>query len=194
MTKESVMSEYGDLFWGVGILPDKTKLHLLDDAIPVIIPPTCVPEALKSGLKLELQQMVKDEIITPVTEPTDWVHPIVVVKNPHGILRICLDPKQLNEAIRRPHYVTSTFAKLDGAKYFSMLNRTRVSWSVQLNKQSSYVTTFATPFGRYRYLRLPYGISSSSDIFSQKVNQIFEGINGIQTLVDFYFNMGKHPM
>jgi hypothetical protein len=121
MTKESVMSDSGELFWGVGILPGKSKPHLLDDAIPVITPPSCVPvhKMFKSRLKLDVRQMVKDEIITPVTEPTDWVYPIVVVKNPNGILRICLDQKQLNEAIRRPHYVTSTFddvtAKLDGA-------------------------------------------------------------------------------
>jgi hypothetical protein len=81
MTKESFMSEYGDLFWGVFNLPGKSKLHLLNDAIPVITPPRCVPvhPMFKSRPKLELQQMVKYEIITPLTEPTDWLHPIVVV-------------------------------------------------------------------------------------------------------------------
>jgi hypothetical protein len=63
------------LFNGVGILPGKSKQRLNDDAIPVITLQRRVPEALKSPL-------VKDEIITPVTEPSDWVHFIVVVEKP----------------------------------------------------------------------------------------------------------------
>ena len=97
MTKESMLSEYGDLFKGVGIIPGKSKLHLSDDAVPVITAPRRIPEAIRSRLKLELEQMVKDEIISPVTEPTDWVHPIVVVEKPNNKLRICLDPERLND-------------------------------------------------------------------------------------------------
>ena len=99
ITKECVMSEYSDLFKGIGTLPGKSKLYLRDNAVPVIAAPRRVPEALKSRLKQELDQMVKHEIITPVTEPTDWVHPIVVVEKSNGALRVCLDAKPLNDAI-----------------------------------------------------------------------------------------------
>lgn len=80
MTKSRVMTKYSDLFKVVGTLPGKSKLHLRDDAVPVIAAPRRIPEALKSRLKKELDQMVMDKIITPVTEPTDWVHPIVLIE------------------------------------------------------------------------------------------------------------------
>ena len=57
----------------------------------------------------------------------------------------------------------------------------------------SYLTTFATLFGRYRYLRLLYGILASSDIFGQKVNEIFEGLPGIHPLVDDILVWGRTP-
>ncbi|XP_052778759.1 uncharacterized protein K02A2.6-like [Mya arenaria] len=197
VNKEYVMSEYSDLFKGVGILPGKSKLYLREDAIPVITPPRRVPEALKSRLKAELDQMFKDEIISPVTEPTDWVHPIVVVEKPNGKLRICLDPKPLNDSIRRPNYAMSTLddvtVKLAGATQFSLLDLTHAYWSVQLDEESSYLTTFATPFQRYRFLRLPYGCKASSDIFCQKVNEIFEGLSGIHPLVDDILIWGRTP-
>ena len=69
--------------------------------------------------------MENDQIIRKVIEPTDWVNSLVVVEKPKtGKLRICLDPKALNEAIRRPHYPMSTLedvtAKLTNATCFSI--------------------------------------------------------------------------
>ena len=52
--------------------------------------------------------MEKMEIIKRVNEPTDWVNSMVVVEKPNGNLRICLDPKHLNKAIKRPHYAIPT--------------------------------------------------------------------------------------
>jgi hypothetical protein len=131
--------------------------------------------------------MVKDKIITPVTEPTDWVHSILVVEKPNGKLRICLDPKLLNDAIPRPHYTMPTLddvtAKLAGTKHFSLLDLTHAYCKVELDDESSFLTTFAKPFQRYRYLRLPYGCKASSDNFCQKVNVVFEGLAGVHPLV-----------
>jgi len=196
-TKETVMKVYGDVFKGVGVLPGKCHLHLKEGAIPTVNPPRRIPEALKSKLKKELDQMVKDKIIRRVTEPTDWVNSIVVVEKPNtGKLRICLDPKALNEAIRRPHFKTPTLedvtAQLAGAKYFSILDITHAYWSVELDDESSLLTTFHSPTGeRYCYLRLPFGISSSGDIFQRKVTEIFEGLPGIQAIVDDTLIYGK---
>ena len=66
-------------------------------------------------------------------------------------------------------------------QYFRL---THAYWSVKLDETSSYLTTFSTPFGRYRYLRLPFGISASSDLFQLKCNEIFEGLPGVTAIVD----------
>ena len=76
------------------------------------------------------------------------------------------------------------FSQLSGAKTFSKLNITRAYWSIKLENESSYLTTFSTPFGRYRYLRLPFGISASSNLFKQKMEEICEGLSGVKAIVD----------
>ena len=56
---------------------------------------------------------------------------------------------------------------------------------------SNLMTTFSTPFGRYRYLRLPFGISASSDLFQLKYNEIFEGLPGVTAIVDNILIYGR---
>ena len=131
--------------------------------------------------------------ITKVTEPTDWVNSIVVAEKPKtGKLRVCLDPKALNEVMRRPHYPMPTIddvtTKLAAATCFSLLDITHAYWCIKLCKESSYLTTFSTPSGRYRYLRLPFRISASSEIFQMK---IFEGMPGVAAIVDDILIFGR---
>ena len=194
MSKQSVQNEFADLFTGVGVLPGKSKLYLKENVVPVVNPPRRVPEALKSRFKDELDPMEKDAIIARVTQPTDWVNSIVLVEKPKtGKLRVCLDPKALNDAIRRPHYQMPTLddVRLSGAKTFSKLDITHAYWSIELEEESSYLTTFSTPFGRYRYLRLPFGISASSDLFQQKMGEICEGLSGVKAIVDDILVYGR---
>ena len=68
--------------------------------------------------------------------------------------------------------------KLAGATHFNLLDLTHAYWSVQLDEESFYLTTFPTPFQTCRFLRLSYGCKASSDIFWLKDNEIFEGISG----------------
>lgn len=196
LNKESVLSDYKDLFEGIGVIPGTCKLHLKPDAIPVVNPPRRVPEALRNRLHEELDRMENNDIIAKVNTPTDWVNSLVVVEKPNtGQLRICLDPKALNDAIRRPHYPMPTLddvtSQLAECKYFSLLDITHAYWSVRLDEESSYLTTFSTPFGRYRYLRLPFGIKSSQDIFVQKIDEIFGDLTGVRTIVDDILISGR---
>ena len=118
---------YGELFKGIGVIPGEVKLHLKDKAVSVVNPPRRKPEALKSRLKCELDNMENDQIIVKVNEPTDWLNSLVVVEKPQtGKLRICLDPKTPNEAIRRPHYpmymLEDVTSKMTTATCFSLLD------------------------------------------------------------------------
>ena len=70
--------------------------------------------------------MVADGVIAPVTEATDWVLSMVVVYKSSGALRICIDPKDLNQAIKRGHYPLTTIeeltTRLGKAKVFTVLD------------------------------------------------------------------------
>ena len=181
------------------ILNYKIFLGEVPKTPPLVLPPL-MPSALgdhkrcsmavplfksrrRPWLKEELDCMESKQIICKVTEPTSWVNSLVCVEKPNGKIRICLDPKALNDNIRRPHYpmrsIDDITAKLAGAKYFSVLDATKGYWSICLDQESSFLTTFNTPFGRYRYLRLPMGIRSSQDIFQRKVDEMLEGLLGV---------------
>ena len=112
--------------------------------------------------------MVQKGIIAPISVPTDWVSSLVIVKKPTK-LRICIDPKNLNEAIKRPHYAMPSLdgiaPELTDAKVFSVLDAKDGFWQVELTEESSHLTTFNTPFGRYRWLSMPFGICSGSEEF-----------------------------
>ena len=111
-----------------------------------------------------------------------------VEKPTTGKLRICLDPQDLNKAIQRPHYPMKTLddilPNLGGAKFFTKLDARSGYWAIKLDQISSYLTTFNTPFGRYRYLRLPFGLKSSQDEFQRKMDECFENFDGVCVIVD----------
>ncbi|KAK7865355.1 hypothetical protein R5R35_006836 [Gryllus longicercus] len=102
---ETVFSTHRDLFRGIGdISIKKCKIVLKDDAVPKVSACRKIPFKLRDKVKDELNRMEKLNIIQKVTAPTDWVNPIVVVNKPDKNVRICLDPFELNNAIKREHF------------------------------------------------------------------------------------------
>ena len=164
-------------------------LHLL------YTPPRRVPQALADRVKSELERMEDLQVITKVDTPTKWVNSMVVVEKPSGALRICLDPRDLNKAIQRPHYPLKTLndilPQLSGAHYFTKLDARSGYWNIKLDEASSYLTTFNTPYGRYRFLRLPFGLKSSQDEFQRKVDECYAGLQGVVAIVDDVLVYGK---
>lgn len=75
-------------------------------------------------------------------------------------------------------------AELAGAKYFTRLDANNGFHQIPLDDSTSRICTFATPFGRYRYLRLPFGISSAPEVFQREMTQIFEGLPGVRVYID----------
>uniref|UniRef100_A0A8C9T351 ribonuclease H n=1 Tax=Scleropages formosus TaxID=113540 RepID=A0A8C9T351_SCLFO len=112
-----------------------------------------------------------------------------------GSLRLCLDSKRLNEAIKRYPHKTPTLEEVNpqfhGAKWFSKLDAKAGYWSVQLDEQSQALTTFRTPLGRYCFTRLPFGLNISQDIFQQRVAEILEGLEGCVGIADDICVFGK---
>jgi hypothetical protein len=57
-------------------------------------------------------------------------------------------------------------------------------WHVELDDESSYLTTFNTPFGRYRWLWMPFGISSAPEEYQRRQDQTVEGLPGVRSIID----------
>ena len=81
--------------------------------------------------------------------------------------------------------------QLSGARYFTKLDARSCYWAIKLEKESSFLTTFNTPYGRYPFLRLPFGIKSSQDEFLFHIDQCFEGLSGVETIVDDILVYGR---
>lgn len=109
-------------------------------------------------------------VIRKTSKPTDWVNSLVVVEKKDGSLVLCLDPKDLNWAIRRGHFMIPTrsdvISQMSGKTVFTVLDQTSSYWQVPLSETSADLCTFNTPFGRYSFQRIPFGISSGSEVCS----------------------------
>ena len=188
ITQKTLETEYEDVFTGLGTYPGEYKITLKNDARPVINTPRKVPPKLQEPLRRKLADMVDKGIIRAVDEPTEWVNHLVITEKKDGSLRLCLDPKDLNENIRREHFQLPTFddiaCHLHGKKVFTILDQKDSFWQVKLEKDSSKLCTFHTPFGRYMFLRMPFGISSASEVQQKKAFQVFGDLKGIFMVAD----------
>ena len=130
--------------------------------------------------------MESQDIIARVTRPTDWVNSLVIREKENGRLRLYLDPKDLYKAIKRKHHpipiLQQITPKLTGAKLFSKLDARNGYWNVKLDEESSYLRAFNTPFGRFRFLRMPFGLRMSQDIFQCKVDETYRDCQGSELL------------
>ena len=167
-TDEAILKRFKDVFEGVGKLPGNLHIQIDDTATPVKMATRSVPEALRQEVKTEIDQLVKDGILKPVSEPTEWISSMVAVRKPSKGVRICIDPTPLNRVIKRNHYPLPTIddltPALSQAKVFSVCDVKSGYWHVELDEESSLLTTFSTPWGRYRWCRMPFGLRCASEV------------------------------
>jgi len=105
--------------------------------------------------------MEKEGHLAKVTQPTHWVN-TMAVSNRVEMMRICRDPGDGDKAVKREHYPIPTVeeiaAKIPDAKVFTVLDAKSGYLQMKLDNESSLLTTLNTPIGRYRWLKLPFGI------------------------------------
>ena len=164
LTKQSLKERYPTVFAGLGML-STYHITLRDKHQPVINPARRIPHSLKDRLQQTLERNVTSGVLKKVDEPTDWVSNLVVVEKKDGSLRLCLDPKDLNRAIKREHYTIPTLQEIvtefAGNTVFSTLDSKDGYWQIQLDEESSRLCTFSTPYGRCRFTWMPFGIKSA---------------------------------
>lgn len=101
---EEIEKKFGDIFTGNGRFSEQVHLEV-DDTVPQVkLPLRRVPVAIKPLLQQELKRLEGLQVIEAVNQPTDLVSSLLAFKKSNGKLRICIDPKPLNTALRRSHY------------------------------------------------------------------------------------------
>ncbi|XP_046630630.1 uncharacterized protein K02A2.6-like [Daphnia pulicaria] len=171
-----VAKEFLDVFQGIGKLPVQYDIKLAtgDNFVdPVVCAAGRLPFLLEDKVYAKLAQMVDDGIIAPVVEPTSW----------------------LNKAIQRQHFSVPTveqlFAKIGKAKYFCSLDAASGFYQIPLTEEASYLCTMATPKGRFRYLRLPFGLKSAPEVYLQVMSDLFGDLPGVIIYFDDFLVTGE---
>ena len=188
LNAQSLQKEYQDVFTGTGAYSKKYHIEVDSTVPPVIQYGRKVPYASYDKLKNTLDRLEEEGIIASVDKPTDWVHNLVITEKRNGSLRVCLDPKPLNKAIKRERYDIPTAAdvqgRLAGKKVFTVIDMKDGYWHVCLTEESSYLCTFHTPWGRKRFLRMPFGICSASEVMQKRNEETFGDIPGVNIIAD----------
>lgn len=193
---DTVDKDFPTIFGELGNLGTEYHIVVDESVKPVIQPPRKVPFALRERIKEELDRMEKLGVIEPQEGPTDWVSSMVVVEKPDKTLRVCMDPKDLNKAIKREHFAMPTVdevtAQLEGAELFTKLDAQNGFWQIPLDAESSKLCCMQTPFGRYVFKRLPMGLACSSEVFHKTIKAMFSDIPRVDNWVDDILIWGRN--
>lgn len=186
--RDVVEKTYKGIFNEIGEFKKELTIHMKPDAEPFVQSvPRVVPLPLLPKLKAELNRLLKLGIIEPVNTPTPWVSPIVCVDKGDTV-RLCCDYTKLNENVLRSHFplpkIEHTLAQLNGSTVYSKLDATSGFYQIKLNKESQLLTTFISPFGRYYFKRLPFGICCAPEYFAMQFSSILSGLEGVVCHMD----------
>ena len=149
------------------------------------------------------------DVLEKVTEPTEWVNSFVIVEkvidssNAHSpnhvikkSIRLCIDPKDLNEALEREPYYSRSIDELismfAGAKVFTIVDMDKGYWQVVLHPESRKLTCMAFDIGRYQFKRLPMGSKVASDIFQRMLDSVYIGLPGVTGIADDMVIFGRN--
>ena len=163
---DPLLQDYKDCFSDKpGKLSNKVHLEGDPSVPPVVHPSRKIPIVLLEPAREKLTEMVEDGIIVKVEEHTPWVSSMLVIDKrkvkeqntplSKNDVRICIDPRDLNKALKRRHYPMVTVEEvangLSGAKSFMSLDACSGYWQLPVDDESSKLLTFNTPWGRYRF-------------------------------------------
>ena len=166
------------------------NLKLKEDARPYAVQVARkIPIPMMSAVKKELERMENNDVIEKITHPTAWVSPIVPVpKSNSNQVRICIDYKKINKSLMRENFPIPSFEQLSSqfrnAKYFSKLDAASGFYQIPIDEDSRDLTTFITPFGRYRFLRLPMGVNVAPEVFQRKMTELLGEMDGVTYYMD----------
>lgn len=187
---EEVLKGHSEIFQeGTGTIKGYTAhIYMKEDVQPRFHKARPVPYALRDKVEHELDRLEKERIIQKV-DHSDWSAPIVVVPKANKTVRICGDFKvTINPNVEREHYplpnVEDLFASLAGGKVFSKLDLSHAYQQLELDAESQHYVTVNTHKGTYRYLRMPYGVSSAPSIFQSVMDQILQGMDHVMCFLD----------
>ena len=173
-----IEKEFEDVFTDV---PGQTSVCQLvietGDAQPIASGPHRVPDRLKEGVRLEVAKLVEMGVVEESTSP--WASPIVPVPKDDGSIRLCIDYRRLNGVSQADPYYMATLEEIlervGSSKCISKLDLSKGFYQIEVEKESIPKTAFITPFGKFQFLRMPFGLRNAPSIFQRVMECVLRG-------------------
>ena len=219
LTKQDILDVYSDVFTGIGKFPGiPYKFQLKENAKPTRHAPRKVSIHLQDAFHKEIRNLEKLGILEETKDVTEWVNSFVIMEKKTPVnssksptnsnssqghskdrkLRICLNPRDLNEALEREPYYTrlieEIMARFHGMTRFSITDFNKGYWMVELDPESRKYTTMALDIGRFQWTRLPMGSIVAQDIFQRKLDGIFLDVPGVTGIADNMVIYGRSDL
>ena len=175
---KEVELEFKDVFSDT---PGRTGICQLNidtgDALPIASGPHRVPDRLKEGVRMEVAKLVEMGVVEESTSP--WTSPIVPVPKEDGSIRLCIDYRRLNSVSQPDPYYMATLEEIlervGTSGCISKLDLSKGFYQIEVGKESIPKTAFITPFGKYQFLRMPFGLCNAPSIFQRVIECVLRG-------------------
>jgi len=184
-----VLRKYEDMFDGT--LGDYTgseyKIELQDNVKPYHAKPFPIPRVHEETLKKEVNRLVDIGVLRRVNN-SEWAAPTFIIPKKNKTVRFISDFRELNKRIKRKPFpipkIQDLLLKLEGFKYATSLDLNMGYYHIKLCPFSRKLCTIVLPWGKYEYQKLPMGLCNSPDIFQEKMNDLFAGLDYVRAYID----------
>ena len=161
------------------------RIELVPDARPVHCHPYRAGPRARQAETAEVEKMLREGVIGPAT--TEWASPVVLVPQPDGSLRFCVDYRRLNAITVRDTYplplMDECIDSLGDSCVFSTLDCNTGYWQIPLHEADRDKTTFCSHAGTYRFIRMPFGLRNAPATFQRAIEIILSGLKWKTCLV-----------
>ena len=188
-TKQRMLREHKSCFTGLGKLKDfQLEIPIDRDVEPIVQPLRRIPFALRDKLEHKLDELEKLDIIEKASGPSTWVSLVVVIPKGKDDIRLCVDMRSANTAVKRVRYPIPTMAEvlqdMNNSTVFSKLDINLAYHQIELSPNCRDITTFVTHKGLYRYKRLMFGISCAPEMYQRVLSTILQDCQGVENFMD----------
>jgi hypothetical protein len=174
-----VLKEFEDVFQEVPGLPPKRDINFSINIMPGAAPVSKAPYRMSTPelkeLQLQLEELLNKGYIRPSVSP--WGAPVLFVKKKDGMMRLCIDFRQLNKVTIKNKYplprIDDLFDQLKDAKVFSKIDLRSGYHQVRIKDEDISKTAFRTRYGHYEFTVVPFGLSNAPTVFMCLMNGVF---------------------
>ncbi len=160
----------------------------MGDVPPIATRPYRIPEAQKEVMRDCVEEMLKHNVIEPSNSP--WCSPVLLVPKPNGQFRFVADFRKLNAHVRQDKFplpnIEQILSGLNAPNWFSTLDLDRAFFQMEVEESSRDYTSFSVLDATYRFVRLPFGLSTSPNNYQRLINAVMSGLTGnsVYTYID----------